>query len=79
MEVCFWGLGSIGQRHLRNLRRVCIEQNLKLSVDAFRSSNTPLSEDIDKLVDKAYMLRKTLKMNTILSLLLILQFVIMRR
>ena len=61
MEVCFWGLGSIGQRHLRNLKKVCEEQDLKLSVDAFRSSNTPLSEDIDKLVDKSIYVEKDLK------------------
>lgn len=61
MKVCFWGLGSIGQRHLKNLKTVCGERNITLAVDAFRSSETRLPRDIDNLVDKSIYDEKDLR------------------
>lgn len=38
MKVIFFGLGSIGKRHLKNIRSIAAERNLTLEVHAFRSS-----------------------------------------
>jgi predicted dehydrogenase len=37
MRVCFFGLGSIGKRHLRNLRTLADETNIPLGIYALRS------------------------------------------
>lgn len=37
MKVCFFGLGSIGNRHLTNLNKVAEEENIELDIHAFRS------------------------------------------
>ena len=37
MRVCFFGLGSIGKRHLRNLRSLAEEMDIPLEIHAFRS------------------------------------------
>lgn len=50
MKVCFFGLGSIGRRHVKNLYTVCAERRIPLEVDAFRETDTPLSADIAKLL-----------------------------
>ena len=36
MRVCFVGVGSIAKRHIRNLRTICDERKIDLTVDAFR-------------------------------------------
>ena len=42
MRVCFVGIGSIAQRHVKNLREICKEKNQELVIDALRR---PDSED----------------------------------
>ena len=37
MKVCFFGVGSIGTRHILNLRKICIEKEIPLEIHAFRS------------------------------------------
>ena len=37
MRVCFFGLGSIGKRHLRNLRSLADKMDISLEIYAFRS------------------------------------------
>lgn len=39
MRVCFFGLGSIGKRHLRNLRTLADERDIPLEIHAFRSGS----------------------------------------
>lgn len=43
MKVIFFGLGSIGKRHLENLQNILKERHIKLEVHAFRSSKKTLS------------------------------------
>lgn len=52
MKVCFFGLGSIGKRHLRNLKIVADEMGIKLEVDAYRSSRRVLDNEVIDLVDR---------------------------
>ena len=49
LKVCFIGVGSIARRHIRNLRNVCEERKITLTIDAFRRS----SEQVDG-VDQVY-------------------------
>ena len=51
LKVCFWGLGSIGKRHLKNLVRISEKFNLKLEIHAYRKTNTELPNDISNLID----------------------------
>jgi predicted dehydrogenase len=51
MKVCFVGLGSIGCRHLRNLRCILKARGIELIVHAFRQSNKKLDDEIKDLVD----------------------------
>ncbi|MCI9098356.1 MAG: Gfo/Idh/MocA family oxidoreductase [Lachnospiraceae bacterium] len=48
MKVCFIGVGSIAKRHIRNLRAICKERGIELSIDAFRRTYKP-GEDIDRI------------------------------
>lgn len=38
LKVCFIGIGSIAKRHIRNLRSICEERGISLTIDAFRRS-----------------------------------------
>lgn len=53
MKVCFFGLGSIGQRHLVNLNKICLDRNINLEIHAFRSGNRELSENINSYINKS--------------------------
>ena len=48
MRVCFVGIGSIAKRHIKNLRAVCLERNINLSIDALRrkSSTSKVPEEV---------------------------------
>lgn len=52
MKACFVGTGSIGKRHIRNLREICREREIDLEIHVFRSSKATLADDIAPLVDK---------------------------
>jgi predicted dehydrogenase len=47
------GLGSIGQRHLKNLHSILSEKNARFSIDAFRSQKKAVS-GIDEFIHKEY-------------------------
>lgn len=36
LKVCFVGIGSIAKRHIRNLRSICNDRGISLTIDAFR-------------------------------------------
>ena len=38
LKVCFVGVGSIAKRHVRNLRAVCEDKGIVLTIDAYRRS-----------------------------------------
>lgn len=48
LKVCFIGVGSIAKRHIRNLKSICEEKGIALSIDAFRSS-PELVEGVNKI------------------------------
>lgn len=48
MKVAFIGLGSIGTRHLHNIRTLCSEKNIPLEVHAFRSHTCTHVDGVDK-------------------------------
>lgn len=49
MKVIFFGLGSIGQRHLENLKTLATERGIALSIDAFKSVKRPVDESIENV------------------------------
>lgn len=48
MKVCFFGLGSIGKKHLKNLKEVTNNMGIDVEVHAFRTSEKDLDEDLRK-------------------------------
>jgi|SRR5690554_966865 len=52
IKVCFFGMGSIGVRHLRNLRRLEKEMGLSFHITAFRSTARELAADVRCLLDQ---------------------------
>lgn len=52
MKVCFLGLGSIGTRHLRNLKDLYHDRPKDLTVHALRHNISPLESTVAKLIDK---------------------------
>lgn len=55
LKVCFIGIGSIAMRHIRNLRCICFDKEIHLTVDAFRRKPIPV-----KGVDHVYCNPKSL-------------------
>ncbi len=53
MKVCFVGMGSIGQRHLRNLASICEENGEPLEIHLLRSTGRQLPVDVSAMVDRA--------------------------
>lgn len=54
MKICMIGLGSIGKRHLLNLRKVLDQRNIDYQIDALRSGRTELAEEIVCLINEQY-------------------------
>ena len=54
IRVLFVGLGSIGQRHFRNLADVLHEQGESFQFDAVRSTKSTLPEDIESRLGRQY-------------------------
>ncbi len=52
MKVLFVGIGSIGTRHLKNLSSIAKKDGIHLVVHALRSRLSPLSEEVENLIDK---------------------------
>lgn len=38
MKICFVGIGSIAKRHIANLKQVCMQRGVDVSIDAYRHS-----------------------------------------
>ena len=52
LKVCFVGIGSIAKRHISNIKNHLNDFNCQ--IDAYRSSNKPLTEDISKYITNEY-------------------------
>lgn len=51
LRVCFVGIGSIAKRHIKNLSRICKEDNVKLSIDAVRRNGKKGTDEIFECID----------------------------
>ncbi len=51
MRVCFFGMGSIGKRHLNNLSVVCKKKNISLNIDVFRNTDKELNYEVKELIE----------------------------
>ena len=47
-KACFVGIGSIAKRHIRNLRTVCEDKGIELTIDALRRSPNSI-EGVDRV------------------------------
>lgn len=54
MKVCMAGLGSIGQRHLKNMSNVLTERGLDFTVDALRIGGGVLPGECMDMLSKTY-------------------------
>ena len=54
MKVCMIGLGSIGGRHLKNLKHILSQRGIEVKTDALRSSARELSGDISGQLSETY-------------------------
>ena len=54
MKICMVCLGSIGQRHLRNIARVLSERSIAFTVEALRVKGRKLEAGIDTLISKTH-------------------------
>lgn len=52
MKVCFVGIGSIAQRHVKNLRDICSQHKITLTVDALRREDS--LNTLENLFDHIY-------------------------
>lgn len=60
MRILFCGLGSIGQKHLRNLDKALSARGIAFTVDALRATDTPLPDDIAAMLSHTYSSAQTL-------------------
>lgn len=54
MKILFFGLGSIGQRHLINLQTILSERNVNATIEAFRSRPSTEEQDRSSAVKMLY-------------------------
>jgi predicted dehydrogenase len=53
LKICFVGIGSIAKRHIFNIKNY-LNEYYNCQIDAYRSSNRPLDEDILKYITNEY-------------------------
>ena len=53
LKVCFVGIGSIAKRHIFNIKNY-LNKDFNCEIDAFRSSNKSLDEDISQYISNEY-------------------------
>lgn len=51
IKVCFVGVGSIARRHIRNLRAICRQKQIQITIDAFRHAD---GAQIEETIDHSY-------------------------
>lgn len=54
IKICFVGLGSIGQRHIKNVVNELKKRNQDFSIDAIRHSDKVLPQEINELLNNQY-------------------------
>lgn len=61
MKICFFGLGSIGKKHLRNIKIILDENQVKYEIHAFRSYHKYNLENKIEGIDKEIYQREELE------------------
>lgn len=54
LKIAMIGLGSIGKRHLRNVRAVLEKRNVKYEIEALRSGHGKKDEELDSILHRQY-------------------------
>ncbi|MCI8299560.1 MAG: Gfo/Idh/MocA family oxidoreductase [Lachnospiraceae bacterium] len=54
MKICIVGLGSIGKRHVRNIRNVLKERQIEFTLDALRIKGTAADREIEEIISETY-------------------------
>lgn len=54
LKVCFVGVGSIAKRHIRNLKKLCEEDNINLTIDAVRRNGIRDNNDTSLQIREIY-------------------------
>lgn len=54
LKIAFCGLGSIGSRHLRNIKTILDARGDTYTIDWVRSSNKSITDDLSKAIHKAW-------------------------
>ena len=54
MKVCFIGTGSIGARHIQNLKYICNRDSIDVDISVMRSRNTPLRKSLESIINCQY-------------------------
>ena len=52
MKICFVGIGSIAERHIRNLRLIESECTMKFHIDAYRRKANAI-DGIDRVITES--------------------------
>lgn len=50
MKVCFFGLGSIGKKHLKNLIKISNKMKINVEIYAFRTTNKEVDNELKKYI-----------------------------
>lgn len=53
LKICFVGIGSIAKRHISNIKNY-LADDFNCQIDAYRSGNSPLDEDIAEYISNEY-------------------------
>ena len=56
MKVCFVGAGSIGKRHIKNLKKISQKEGFLVEIHLLRSSHKLLEKEINDMVSKQFYL-----------------------
>lgn len=54
LKICFAGLGSIGQRHLKNIVKLLQKEKKEFYIDAIRSGDRELQDEIKQYIRQEY-------------------------
>lgn len=54
LKICFIGLGSIGKKHIKNITSILKRRGTKFVIDAIRSTDRSLPEDINIFIRRVY-------------------------
>lgn len=54
MKICIIGLGSIGKRHLKNIKEVLFQKKISNTIDALRSKNSKLDISVSSNLHNIY-------------------------